>query len=435
MFGHAIDVSILVLLILINGVLAMSELALVSARRSRLEQQARAGSVRATAALQVREQPTRFLSTVQVGITLVGILAGAFGGARIAEPVSAWLAEVPVVGAYSSVLSVLLVVLVITYLTLVAGELVPKRLAMQHPETIAKNVARPMQLLSAGMAPVVALLSVSTEAVLRMLRVQATDTHEVTEDDVKHLIHEGTRAGIFEPTERDMVVRIFRLSDRDVGSLMTPRHLLTYLDVDEPDEVALGKVAQHQYTYFPVCRHDLDHVLGVVRVKALWPRAIDGGPLELLRVMEPAQYVPENMPVLALTELFRSSGNMKALVIDEHGVMQGLVTMTDVLEAIVGDLDRGILADEPPIVQRDDGSWLLDGMLPIDDVTGLLGRDVFPLGEREYYDTLSGFLMVRMGHVPAVAESITWHGWRFEVVDMDGLRVDKVLVTAMDATA
>jgi putative hemolysin len=429
----SLELLVILCLVLINGVFASSELALVSARRARLQQQADSGSAGARVALDLSDTPNRYLSTINLGLTVIGILTGVFGGATLAVSISRWLADVRYIGGYSGAISILLVVALTTYLTMVIGELAPKRLGLRYPEVISVRVARPMRALSVIAAPVVTLLSVSTDAVLRLLRVDPSAGVPVTEEDVKHMIHEGARAGVFEASERDMVVSIFRLGDRDAGSLMTPRHLLVYLDVNQPDSDALAKIAEHQYTLFPVCKNDLDHVLGVVTVKTLWTQFVSHGSIDLHEAMVPALFVPESMPVLRLTELFRSSGNHKALVIDEYGVLQGLVTMTDVLEAIVGDLDVGPAPEEPPVVRRADGTWLIDGMLSTDGVETALGAGIFPVAERDYYDTLGGFLMARLGRVPAVTDSVEWRGWRFEVVDMDGHRVDKVLVSAGDA--
>jgi putative hemolysin len=428
-----LELLVILILVLINGVFASSELALVSARRARLQQQANAGSTGARVALDLSETPNRYLSTINLGLTVIGILTGVFGGATLAVSLSHWLTDTRYIGSYSGIISILLVVALTTYLTMVIGELAPKRLGLRYPEEISVRVARLMLALSVLAAPVVALLSASTNAVLRLLRVDESAVPPVTEEDVKHMIHEGTRVGVFEASERDMVVSIFRLGDRDAGSLMTPRHVLVYLDVDEPEAATLAKIAENHYTLFPVCKQDLDHVLGVVTVKTLWTQVVIQGSINLVEAMEPAMYVPESMPVLKLTELFRSSGNHKALVIDEYGVLQGLITMTDVLEAIVGDLDVGPAPDEPPVMQREDGSWLIDGMLPADQVESVLATEIFPELEREYFDTLGGFLMVRLGRVPTIADSVDWRGWRFEVVDMDGHRVDKVLVSAIES--
>lgn len=428
----SIEIVIVLLLVLTNGVLAMSEMALVSARKIRLQQQADAGSARARAALDLAESPNRFLATVQIGITLVGILAGAFGGATLASSVSSWLDGVPVVGTYSGVAGILIVVLVITYLTLVIGELVPKRLALHHPETIAKAVARPMGALSSAARPIVALLGGSTDAVLRLLPISTPPEPVVTEEDVKHMIHEGARTGVFEISERDMAVSVFRLADRTAGAVMTPRRLLVYLDIDDAPAETLAKVAANQFTIFPVCQGDLDNLLGIVNVKTLWSQLVAAGGIDLRAAMEPPMFVPESLQVLKLTDLFRSTGSHKALVVDEYGVLQGLVTMTDVLEQIVGDLDVGPAPDEPPVTRREDGSWLIDGMLSVDAVEEALAAEIFPPSERMYYQTLGGFMMSRLDRVPSVADSVEWRGWRFEVVDMDGRRVDKVLVSFLE---
>jgi putative hemolysin len=425
----SMEILIIVLLVIFNGLLAMSELAIVSARRMRLQQRAAMGNNGAQVAIELAETPNRFLSTVQIGITLVGILAGAFGGATLATTVSSAIADVPGIGRYSGVIGIISVVLLITYLTLVIGELVPKRLALQYPETIASVVARPMRAMSVVTAPVVGLLSVSTDAVLRAMRIRPPDDLAVTEEDIQHIVTEGAEAGVVEEAEREMVLSIFRLGDRTAGSLMTPRHRLVYLNVDDPPEANAARIADHQHTLFPVCKRDLDHVLGVASLKKLWSQMVTTGKLNVVAATEPAVFVPENIPVLKLTELFRASGQHKAIVIDEFGVVQGMVTITDVLEAIVGDLDVITDTDEPGATQRDDGTWLMDGALSIDQITEMFGTDIFPAEEREYYQTIGGFVMTRLDRVPRITDTFDWQGLRFEVVDMDGHRVDKVLVS------
>jgi putative hemolysin len=430
----SLEILIILLLVLVNGLLAMSELAIVSARRIRLQQRAALGNTGAQVALELAETPNRFLSTVQIGITLVGILAGAFGGATLATTVSNALAEVPVLGRYSGVVGIFAVVLLITYLTLVIGELVPKRLALQHPESIASFVARPMRAMSVATAPVVGLLSVSTDAVLRALRLRPSDDPAVTEEDIRHMVAEGAEAGVVEEAEHEMVLSIFRLGDRAAGSLMTPRHRIIYLNIEDPPEENARRIADQPYTLFPVCKGNLDHVLGVATLSKLWSQLLHTGRVDVMAATEPAVFVPENIPVLKLTDLFKSSGRHKALVVDEFGVVQGIVTMTDVLEAIVGDLADVVTGDEPGAAMRDDGTWLIDGALSVDEFAALLDVDIFPEPEREYYQTLGGFVMTRLDRVPRITDAFDWDGLHFEVVDMDGHRVDKVLVSIVQSS-
>ena len=433
MANVATEVLLILLLIALNGVLAMSEIAVVSARKARLRQRAHAGDARAAAALRLAEEPTRFLSTVQVGITLVGIFTGAFGGATVAEQIAAALGDVPPLAPYGEPIGLAVVVIAIAYLTLIFGELVPKRVGLSNAETIAATIARPMGLLAALGRPLVAALTASTEAVLRVLGVRPSVEGAVTEEEVKIMLAEGAEAGVFEQTERELVESVFGLADRRIGGLMTPRPLIVWLDAEDPPEVNGRKVTDGPHTYFPVCRGELDNVLGVVSLKALWRGRVDGRPLDLQVALEQPIFVPENAPVLRVLDLFRQGLPHVALVVDEHGSVAGLVTHADLLEAIVGDVaPAGGEAPAGP-VRRADGSWLLDGLTPVDDLDELLGLGELPAGERDEYATLGGLVMHRLGHVPAVGERFTWRDRRFEVVDMDGRRVDKVLVAPAPA--
>ena len=425
MFAGSFELAIVIVLILFNGLLAMSEMAIVSSRKVRLQQRAEAGDAGARAALAVAEEPTRFLSTVQIGITAVGILAGAFGGATLAETVTRRLTQAGLAASYSEALAVGLVVLGITYLSLILGELVPKRLALQNPERMASRVARPMRLLSVVAAPAVALLSASTELVLRALRIQSVPEPPVTEEEVKIFIQQGTEAGVFATAEQDMVTSIFQLADRRVGELMTPRPIINWLDVADPLAVSWEEIIAGPHVFFPVCEGDLDRVIGVVSVKDLLAQLVAGQPVDLRALLREPLFVPESTPMLMVLEQFKQSGTHLALVIDEFGGTSGLVTLTDVLEAIVGDLPSADERGDRQAVQREDGSWLLDGMLPVDELKGLLTLPVLP--EEGDYQTLGGFVMQQLGRVPKAADHFTWHDVRFEVMDMDGNRVDKVL--------
>lgn len=432
MFGVGIEILLVIIMILINGVLAMSELAVVSARRARMEQRANNGSAGARVAIELAEEPTRFLSTVQIGITLVGILAGAFGGATVATAVSSWLSNVPVLDAYSDALGIFLVVLAITYLSLVIGELVPKRLALRNPEGIATVVARPMRAISTAARPVVVVLTVSVEAVLRLFGIRPSDEPPITEEEIEYLIGEGTRAGVFEQREQALVGAIFDLDDRRVSTLMTPRQWIVGIEAMDPSDKIQRTVSTSRHTHFPVYDGSLDRVLGIVSIKDLWDQIATGQPLDPQAAMVEPLFVPEQMSILQVMERFRETGNHKALVIDEYGAVHGLIALNDVLEAIVGDIHAGPHPGEPGIVQREDGSWLIDGLMPVSGLRGLLGVAAFP-GERdEHFETLGGYLMATLGRVPRAADAITWQGLRFEVVDMDAHRVDTVLVSRTD---
>jgi putative hemolysin len=430
----ATDIAIIVLLILANGFFSMAEFALVSARTARLQKRAAEGDAGAAAALELAQDPTQFLSTVQVGITLVGILAGAFGGATLAGPLAEEFAEFPLIAPYSGPLAVVTVVAAITYLTLVIGELVPKRVAMTHADRIASLVSRPIRLLSWAAAPLVRLLSASTEGVLMLLRVRKPSGPEVTEEDVRVLIGQATRAGVFEEAEQDMVESVFRLADRRVSVLMTPRPDIVAVDVEDPVEVNWQKMVDSRHVYFPVYRDHLDNLLGVVSVRNLWARMIAGEPPEIMKAIEPAFFVPESVLALSVLDEFKTSGARIALVTDEYGSIQGVVTIHDIMEAIVGGIPSAERPPEGPAVRREDGSWLLDGMLPVDEFHDLLHvAGNLPGEERGYYQTLGGFVMMYLERTPEAGDRFTWNGLGFEVLDMDGHRVDKVLVTPVGA--
>lgn len=429
MSAVVIEILFIALLLVANGVFAMSEIAVISSRKARLQRMAAGGDRRARAALELAEEPDRFLSTVQIGITLVGILAGAFGGATIAEHLGIVIDRVPALNPYGEALGLTVVVLVITYLSLVVGELVPKRVGMNNPEGIARIVARPMTALSRLASPVVHLLSFSTSAVLRLLRTRPPEGPPVTEDEVRVMIEQATDAGVFEQAERDMVESIFRLGDRRVTALMTPRPDMAWLDINSPAEEVTRRISASHYSRLPVCDRHPDNVLGMVKAKDLLSAVLSGRPLDLRASLRQPLFVPESMTALRLLELFRESRGHVAIVVSEHGSVEGLVTLTDVLEAIVGDLVPPGGQAEPLAVRRDDGSWLLDGGITIDDF-----KEVFPVGqmpgeEDGAYQTLAGFVITHLGRIPAAADRFEWGGFSFEVVDMDGRRVDKVLVS------
>jgi putative hemolysin len=425
----SVEILIILVLVLINGLLAMSELAIVSARRIRLQQRASEGSSGARTALELSDEPTRFLSTVQIGITLVGIMAGAFGGATLSKAAASAVEDVPGIGDYSDAIGIGIVVLAITYLSLVVGELVPKRIALQNAEGIAMRVARPMRAIATVTSPVVSLLSASTDILLRVLGARASTDPAVTEEEIHLLIEQGAQAGVIEASEQELVHSVFRLGDRQVGELMTPRHRLVYLDLEDTPDENRRRMAESGFTHFPVTEGGLDHVLGMLSVRAMWAGVVRGDQPDIRDVMIDAVYIPETTSALLAVEAFKEIGRHQALVVDEYGVVQGMVTLTDIVEAIVGDVEPAP-AGSPAAVQREDGSWLLDGALDIDDVRGLLDIGRLP-GENEGdFRTLGGFLMARLGRVPRVADKLVWDDLCFEVVDMDGNRVDKVLVRA-----
>ena len=433
----ATEILIVFLLILANSIFALSEMAVVSARKTRLQQRSEDGDKGATAALALSNAPTRFLSTVQVGITLIGILSGAFGGATIAEEIAAAVGKVAWLTPYSEAIGVGIVVLVITYFSLIIGELVPKRIALNNAERIAAKVAAPMSTLARLATPVVSLLSFSTEAVLRLLGIKPSGEPSVTEEEVKLMIYEGAQVGVFEESEQEIVERVFRLGDRRVSSLMTYRTEVVFLDIDDALDANLNKIAASGHSRFPVCKGTLDDILGIVQIKNLFAQERRGVEVNLQAAIQPAVFIPERMPALELLEHLREKKSHLALIIDEFGGVTGMVTINDVLEAIVGDIPTLEDKDEEPeIVQREDGSYLLDGMLSNEELKDLLELDDLLNEEGGRYETLGGMLMTAMGRIPNTGDAVNWNGWRFEVVDMDGYRVDKVLTSrAQDSTS
>jgi magnesium and cobalt exporter, CNNM family len=422
-----LEILFILLLIIANGILAMSEMAVVSARKARLEERANRGDARARAALDLANAPEEFLSSVQIGITLVGILAGAFGGATIADALAAELDRVPALAAYSHAIAVGVVVVCITFLSLVIGELVPKRLALSNPERIAAAVAVPMRWLSQVTSPVVHLLTSSTDLSLRLLGVRPSTEPPVTEEEIQVLFEQGTRAGVFEEAEQDMVEGVLRLGDRQISTMMTPRTEIVWFDVDDSPEDIRDKIINSAHSRFPVAQGSLDKILGVVQTKDLLTHSLTCQPVDLRSVLQRPLYVPETKPVLDVIELFRETRMHLALVIDEYGGLMGMVTINDILEGIVGNMPTMGEPVEPEAIQREDGSWLLDGLMPVDELTDLL-QIVLPEESRGLYQTVGGFVMAQLGRIPSAADHFEWGRFRFEVVDMDGHRVDKVLV-------
>ncbi len=427
----AIEIIFILLLLIANGLFAMSEIALVSSRKARLQRRAEKDDG-ARAALELANAPDRFLSTVQIGITLIGILAGAFGGATISRHLAERLNRIPALAPYSEAVSIVVVVVTITYLSLVVGELVPKRLALNYPERIASRVAKPMQFLSRLTAPAVHTLSASSSFLLRLLGARPTGEPPITEEEVKILIDVGAEAGVFEAAEHELVDNIFRLADLKVPQLMTPRLDIVWLDVMSPPEEIRKRIINSPYSRIPVCQGTLDNVLGVVKARDLLARVLAGEPFDLRAAMRPPLYVPETRTALQLLELFKRSTAHIALVIDEHGALEGLVTMNDVLEAIVGEMPTHPGRVEGLAVRREDGSWLLDGRMPVSDFKELFSIERLPREEEGGYHTLAGFIMTYLGRLPSAADHFVWDGLRIEVVDMDRRRIDKVMVNRIE---
>ncbi|MGA3083614.1 MAG: hemolysin family protein [Thermodesulfobacteriota bacterium] len=423
------EILIILLLMIFNGLFAMSEMAVVASRKARLQQWANEGNSRAQIALNLAQSPNRFLSTIQVGITLIGILAGAFGGTTVARSLEFYVKGIPYLGQYSQAISLGTVVLGLTYLSIVIGELVPKRMALNNPERIASFMALPLRWVSDATHPLVQVLTISSEWILKLFGYQPSREPSITEEEIKILIEQGTQDGIFAETEKDIVKSVFRLADREVGVLMTPRLEIVWLDQNAPIEENRLKIMGKPYSRFPVVQGSLDNVLGVVRAKDLLAQGLSGRPMDLKEKMSPPLFIPENAPAMHLLELFKKSRPHLALVVDEYGGIQGLVTLNDILESIVGEISSQDQSTEPQAIQREDGTWLVDGMIPIDEFKELFGLEQLPDEGSGHFQTLGGFMMMQMGRVPKPGEHFQWEDLRFEVADMDGKRVDKVIIT------
>ena len=422
-----LEIAILLLLFLVNGVFAMAELAVVSSRRERLQILADSGNAGARAAIELSREPSNLLSTVQVGITLIGILAGAFGGATLTAELAGLLAPLPVVGPYAEGMALIAVVAAITFGSVVLGELVPKQLALRNPERVAASLARPMHTLSRLTRPVVRLLNLTTAGTLRLLGVRGQGQDEmVSEEEIRMLLEQGAASGVIEAAERDMVDGIFRFGDRQLRSLMTPRTEIVWLDVDADETSVRETVLSSGYSRFPVCDGTIDHVIGVVLARELLAEMASGRPPDLRALARPALFLPETMLALRALEKFKQTGIQGALLVDEFGGIDGLVTIIDMMEAIVGDIPSVSEIAAPPVVRREDGSWLVDGQLDVEEVRELL--DVAQLPDEDDFHTLGGFVMTRLNRLPRVGDTFAWGDYRFEVVDMDGNRVDKVLI-------
>jgi putative hemolysin len=424
-----LEILFILLLIVANGIFSGSEIAVVSARKVRLQQLADKGSRPARMALRLAESPNDFLSTVQIGITLIGVLSGAVAGATVAQHLRSLLDGFQALQPFSEGLSVTLVVALITYLSLVIGELVPKRIALANPERIACRIAPAMRALSRLSAPAVHLLGASTDALLRLLNVPASHEPDITEEEIKALIRQGADTGVFEASEHDMVQRVLRLGDRSIKTLMTPRTEIFWLDLESSQEEILTELQESNHSRFPVGRGSLDDCIGIVRVRSLLTAQLGGEPLDLEVLCQPPLYVAESTRSLTVLEQFKRTGIHIALVTDEFGGVEGIVTLNDLMEGIVGDLPNLEDEEEPPFVCREDGSWLVDGSLDINEFDDRIGTRLLGSDELQPYHTLAGFVIHALERIPRASDHFEWKGYRFEVVDMDGKRVDKILVT------
>ena len=429
MSNTLIEILVIFVLILFNGFFSMSEIAVVSARKVRLEQRAEEGDTGARNALELAGSTSKFLSSVQIGITLVAMLTGAFGGATLAERLSVVLGKGPWLASAASTLALIIVVLLTTYFSLVIGELIPKRIALNNPEKIAASVSGVMRFVYRITAPLTGLLSASTDLGMRILGIKPSGDPPITEEEIRVLIDQGTEVGVFDEAEQDMVEGVFRLNERSINAIMTPRTEIVWLDADDSIEEILQRVLESPYSRFPVSRGSLDNILGVLKAKTLLEKALTRTSFNIVDLLEKPLFIPENTPAVRVLEMEKEEGVHEALVIDEYGGVLGFVTLFDVLESIIGELPSLGEVTEPEIVLREDGSYLLDGLLPIDEFKELFDLEHLPEESKVGFQTVGGFVMNQIGSIPTAGQSFTWEDLHFEVLDMDGHRVDKVLVS------
>jgi putative hemolysin len=429
------DIALLFILILINGVFAMSEIAVVSSRKARLQNLADDGLAGAKAALSLHHEPSSFLSTIQVGITSVGILSGAIGEAALADPLAEWLSAIPWLEPYARGVALTVTVVGLTYFSVVVGELVPKRLALLAPEAVASLVARPMIALARLTHPIVTLLSGSCSAILGLLGARRKEEPPVTDDEIKVMMEQGAEAGVFHEGEQALVSNILRLDEQRIPAIMTPRRDMFVVDLDEGEEAVRQRIVDSEFTRLIVCRDGLDHILGVLQTGDLLRKIMPGKGISIAdieAVLSPPLYVPESVTTAQLLENFRRARLQFALIVDEYGEVEGMVTMTDVLAAIVGEISSTDAAEDRDMLQREDGSWLIDGDVGLERLKGVLDIDnELPGEESQTFHTLGGLVMHLLGRVPAPTDHVLLEGWRFEIMDMDKNRVDKVLATRL----
>ncbi len=428
MSQYIIDVGVLLLLLIANGFLSMAEMAVVSSRRPRLQTLAADGKPGAARALALAEDPGDFLSTVQIGITAISIFTGVYSGSRLAEPVAGLLRQFTPLDTYAAPVALFLVVLVTTYLSLIVAELTPKRIALSQPEEIASMVAPSMDILARIARPLVFILDRSSEGLAQLLGVRPSDAPTVTDEEVRIMLQQGAQVGIFEPIEEEIITQVFRLSDRRASAIMTPRPDIDWIDVTQGAYAVRDLITASGHSRFPLAEGSLDHVVGIVFVRDLLLQWMATSEVDLRAIARPALFLPENMTALDVVEQMRSSRSHMALIINEYGGMEGLVTISDVVEAILGAVEATGREEEPSIVQREDGSWLIDGMWSVDEFQETFGFRDLPARDELDYQTVGGMIMAILGQVPGVGSHVEFGGYRLEVVDMDGRRVDKVLV-------
>ncbi len=426
------DFALLIFLILLNGLFAMSEMSLAASRKARLQVMAETGDAGAVAAIDLHDNPTQFLSTVQIGITSIGVLNGIVGEAAFSSPLAQWLLSYfPLTESIAAITATALVVVIITFATIIFGELVPKRVGQMYPESVARLMAPPMKVISSLTKPFVHLLSVSTEGILKLLGIKDNGGRSVTEEEIAAQLEEGLDAGVIEAHEHQMVRNVFRLDERQIGSMMIPRSDIAWLDIEEPMAENIATIAEHGYSRYPVCRGGLDDVVGVVTAQQLLHQLTQQQSHDLSQNLLPAVFVPETLSGMELLEHFRGSDTQMVFVVDEYGEVQGVITLRDVLEAITGEFTPAE-PNDAWAVQRDDGSWLIDGLIPAPELKDRLEIKNLPDEDRGRYNTLAGLVMLLLGRLPRVTDVVEWHGWRFEVVDMDGKRIDKILASRLN---
>ena len=427
------EAVVIFLLVLSNGIFAMSEMAIVSASKARLQQRADSGDTKARTALKLADSPNRFVTAVQIGMSLIGILTGAFGGATIAEKLAVVFSGTPAIAPYSEAISLAIVVLIITYISVVLGELVPKRLALIASESIATRIAKPMQFLSRIVAPAVHILTLSTEAVLRLFGIRNSSHAPMTEDELQVLIQQSVQEGTLETSEQKIVERAFQLDDQPINVLMTPRRRILWLNLDQPQQGLLAQINHSPYSRFPVCQGELDNVVGILKIKDLLTHCMTDSALgsegtAIPSVLHPPLFVHESIAASETLERFKQSRMHLALVLDEYGVIQGLVTLNDILEALVGAIPPDNKEIKPQAIQGDDGAWIVDGMYPINQFKTLFDLDELPSDERSVYHSVAGFVITQLGRIPNLSDSFAWKDYQFEVTSMDNHRIDKVRV-------
>ncbi len=423
------DLALLIFLIVLNGLFAMSEMALASSRKARLQVMAETGDDGARVAMDLQDDPTKYLSTVQIGITSIGVLNGIVGEAAFSAPLAQLLQSYFVIpDAAASITSTAIVVVLITFMTIIFGELVPKRVGQMYPESVARLVAVPMRWLSQLTKPFVKLLTFCTEATLKLLGIKDNGIRSVTEAEIAASLEEGLDAGVIEAHEHQMVRNVFRLDDRQIGSMMIPRSDMAWLNLEAPLADNLAIIKEHGHSRYPVCRGGLDDVVGVITAQELLQQFASTQTADVEQGMMPAVFVPETLSGMELLEHFRALSSQMVFVVDEYGEVQGVITLRDVLEAITGEFTT----DEPEdawAVQREDGSWLVDGLIPVPELKDRLALKALPDEDRGRYNTLAGMVMMLLGRLPQTTDRVEWDGWRFEVVDMDGNRIDQVLAS------